>query len=63
MIGHLANHVARASVPRIDFSVFSHSMVQAVFMIGYAVAFLWGVFGLQKGIVTFRMMATFLQLV
>lgn len=48
---------------RTDFSVFSRSMVQIGFMTGYAVAFLWGVFGLQKGTVTFGMMAAFLQLV
>lgn len=32
-------------------------------MTGYAVAFLWGVFGLREGTVTFGMMAAFLQLV
>lgn len=48
---------------RTDFSVFSRSMVQVGFMTGYAVAFLWGVFGLQQGTVTFGMMAAFLQLV
>ena len=48
---------------RTDFSVFSRSMVQAGFMTGYAVAFLWGIFGLRDGTVTFGMMAAFLQLV
>ena len=48
---------------RTDFSVFSRSMVQIGFMAGYAVAFLWGVFGLRDGTVTFGMMAAFLQLV
>lgn len=48
---------------RTDFSVFSRSMVQIGFMTGYAVAFLWGVFGLREGTVTFGMMAAFLQLV
>ena len=48
---------------RTDFSVFSRSMVQIGFMTGYAVAFLWGVFGLSDGTVTFGMMAAFLQLV
>lgn len=48
---------------RTDLSVFSRSMVQVGFMTGYAVAFLWGVFGLQAGTVTFGMMAAFLQLV
>lgn len=48
---------------RTDFSVFSRSMVQIGFMTGYAVSFLWGVFGLRDGTVTFGMMAAFLQLV
>ena len=48
---------------RTDFSVFSRTMVQIGFMTGYAVAFLWGVFGLREGTVTFGMMADFLQLV
>ena len=48
---------------RTDFSVFSRTMVQIGFMTGYAVAFLWGVFGLRDGTVTFGMMAAFLQLV
>lgn len=48
---------------RTDFSLFSRSMVQIGFMTGYAVAFLWGVFGLRDGTVTFGMMAAFLQLV
>lgn len=48
---------------RTDFSVFSRSMVQIGFMTGYAIAFLWGVFGLREGTVTFGMMAAFLQLV
>lgn len=48
---------------RTDFSIFSRSIVQIGFMAGYAVAFLWGVFGLRDGTVTFGMMAAFLQLV
>lgn len=48
---------------RTDLSVFSRSAVQTGFMAGYAVAFLWGVFGLRDGTVTFGMMAAFLQLV
>src|SRR5699024_1743911 len=49
----LRNQVFR----RTDFSVFSRSMVQVGFMTGYVVAFLWGVFGLREGRVTFGMMA------
>ena len=48
---------------RTDFSIFSRSMVQIGFATGYAVAFLWGIFGLRDGTVTFGMMTAFLQLV
>lgn len=48
---------------RTDFSLFSRSMVQLGFAAGYAVAFLWGIFGLRDGTVTFGMMTAFLQLV
>ena len=48
---------------RTDFSLFSRMVVQTGFSAGYMTAFLWGVFGLQDGTVTFGVMAAFLQLV
>ena len=48
---------------RLNFSVTSRLAVQSGFAAGYAVAFLWGIFGLQDGTVTFGMMTAFLQLV
>ena len=48
---------------RTDFSLFSRMVVQIGFSAGYMTAFLWGVFGLQNGTVTFGVMAAFLQLV
>lgn len=48
---------------RTDFSLFSRTAVQTGFAAGYATAFLWGIFGLQSGAVTFGMMTAFLQLV
>ena len=48
---------------RTDFSLFSRLMVQLGFSMGYMTAFLWGIFGLRDGIVTFGMMTAFLQLV
>lgn len=53
----------RKVMERTDFSIFSRSMVQLGFAVGYAVAFLWGIFGLRDGSVTFGMMTAFLQLV
>lgn len=48
---------------RTGYSVFSHGMVQAGFATGYAIAFLYGVYGLYDGTVTFGAMTAFLQLV
>lgn len=48
---------------RANFSIFSRSMVQTGFSSGYAIAFLWGVYGLYKHTITFGMMTAFLQLV
>lgn len=48
---------------RTNYSVFSHGMIQAGFATGYAIAFLWGVYGLYEGTVTFGVMTAFLQLV
>lgn len=48
---------------RTDFSLFSRMVVQTGFSAGYMTAFLWGIFGLQNGTVTFGVMAAFLQLV
>ncbi len=44
------------------YSIFTKSFVQAGFLAGYATAFLWGVFGINAGTVTFGMMTAFLQL-
>lgn len=53
----------RLVMERTRYSLFSRTLVQAGFAGGYAFAFLWGVFGLQDGTVTFGMMTAFLQLV
>ena len=45
------------------FSVFSRSMVMLGFAGGYLFAFLWGVFRLNNGSISFGVMAAFLQLV
>lgn len=46
-----------------DYSIFARAMIQIGFSAGYACAFLWGVFGIMSGSVTFGMMTAFLQLV
>lgn len=45
-----------------DFALFSRAMVQLGFTAGYITAFLWGIFGLKSGAVTFGTMTAFLQL-
>lgn len=55
----LLGHVTR----RTDYTLFSNTVVQAGFAVGYATAFLWGIFGLRSGAVTFGMLTAFLQLV
>lgn len=59
----LQTTLMRQVMQRTDFSLFSRTAVQGGFAAGYATAFLWGVFGLQSGAVTFGMMTAFLQLV
>lgn len=62
-LGGLQGALQRMVMRRTNFSVFSRLLVQLGFSAGYAVAFLWGIFGLRDGTVTFGMMAAFLQLV
>ena len=51
------------TMQRTRFSLFSNIVVQLGFATGYAIAFLWGIYGLKSGTVTFGMMTAFLQLV
>ena len=48
---------------RINFTLFSKTIVMAGFATGYIIAFLWGVNGIYEGVVSFGMMTAFLQLV
>ena len=48
---------------RVKFSIISRVFMAIAFQSGYALAFLWGVFGISKGTVTYGMMTAFLQLV
>lgn len=47
---------------RTDFTNYSRTVVMAGFEAGYMAAFLWGIYGLQSGAVTFGMMTAYLQL-
>jgi len=50
-------------VERTRFNVIARTMVSAAFSFGYIAAFLWGVYGISKGAITFGVMTAFLQLV
>ena len=50
-------------IARTRFSVLSRSLVSMGFSSGYLTAFLWGVFRIQGGVITFGVMTAFLQLV
>ena len=50
-------------IRRVKFSVISRLIMSLAFQAGHTVAFLWGVFGISKGTVTYGMMTAFLQLV
>lgn len=62
-LNELQQDLKRRVLHRNDYSLFSRSMVQLGFSAGYATAFLWGIFGLRDGAVTFGVMTAFLQLV
>lgn len=50
-------------IVRTRFSVLSRGLVSMGFSAGYLTAFLWGVFSIQGGAITFGVMTAFLQLV
>lgn len=50
-------------VVRTRFSILSRGLVSMGFSAGYLTAFLWGVFSIQGGTITFGVMTAFLQLV
>ena len=50
-------------VERTRLNVIARTMVSAAFSFGYIAAFLWGVYGISKGSLTFGVMTAFLQLV
>lgn len=66
MIGRLSGLQDRLFgeiIVRTRFSVLSRGLVSMGFSAGYLTAFLWGVFSIQDGVITFGVMTAFLQLV
>ncbi len=50
-------------IRRTKFSVVSRGFMSLAFQAGHVIAFIWGVTGISKGIVTYGMMTAFLQLI
>lgn len=52
-----------ATVSRLNYNAVARTFMSLGFTAGYAAAFLWGIYGIRSGAVTFGMMTAFLQLV
>ena len=59
----LPNALRTNTIKRLNFHSLNSALLSVSFMGGYAAAFLWGVYGIKSGAVTFGMMTAFLQLV
>ena len=59
----LQNTLYDNEIRRTKFSVASRMFIGLAFQAGHAIAFLWGVYGISTGSVTYGMMTAFLQLV
>ena len=62
-LGGLQDRLYGNEMRRTRFSVLSRIIISLAFSAGHAVAFLWGVWGISSGTVTYGMMTAFLQLV
>lgn len=59
----LQGNLYSGEIRRTKFSVVSRMFISLAFQAGYLIAFMWGVFGISHGTVTYGMMTAFLQLV
>ena len=62
-LDELQKDVLGNTIRRLNYNAGARAFLRVGFMAGYAAAFLWGVFGIKNGVVTFGMMTAFLQLV
>ena len=62
-LGWLQKDLYDNTVKRLNYGAIARTFMSLGFASGYAVTFLWGVFGIRNGVVTFGMMTAFLQLV
>lgn len=59
----LQTKITKNTITRLNYNAIARGFMNVGFMGGYASAFLWGIFGIQSGAVTYGMMTAFLQLV
>ena len=62
-LGLLQKDVLGNTVTRLNYNAIARGFMSFGFLAGYGSAFLWGVFGIRSGAVTYGMMTAFLQLV
>ena len=62
-LGLIQKDIEANTIKRLNYNAVARGFMGAGFTFGYAAAFLWGVFGIRSGAVTFGMMTAFLQLV
>ena len=62
-LGGLQDRLYGNEMRRAKFTILSRVAISLAFSAGHTVAFLWGVWGISSGVVTYGMMTAFLQLV
>ena len=62
-LGLLQKNLRDNTIRRTNYNAIARACLGVGFLSGYAAAFLWGVFGIRSGLVTYGMMTAFLQLV
>ena len=62
-LGWLQGEVESNTVRRLNYNAVARGFMNFGFLAGSAAAFLWGIFGIKAGTVTYGMMTAFLQLV
>ena len=62
-LSDLQDLLKKNTVKRLNYNAVARGFMSLGFMGGYAAAFLWGIFGIKDGTVTYGMMTAFLQLV
>lgn len=61
--GLIQDEIMNSSIRKLNYGAVARSFMGLGFIGGYALAFLWGIFGIRDGVITYGMMTAFLQLV